>query len=182
MKKKVLIISSILLICTILHSCFPTDYYRIIDIEFEAKGEPDLNKIPYVNENLQFIITPKLELERAAQNYIPTMVNSCYATSRGSALENSLVEESFSLSFSKPFTYNGELIPANTNIFDNESIRKEIKIEYPNNTSIYDPTYIKFSELFFQNSTFEEGLSEVTFSCETSDEKSFSKVTSVLVK
>lgn len=103
--------------------------------------------------------------------------SNCYAYSRGLVYDNYLLDDTYSLKFDHPFTFNNDTIRAGTNIFGVESIRKEINVFETYNAFHYmgADKVMEFSDYFVKNSRFNADKYKVTFYCKTSDNKEFNK-------
>ena len=132
-----------------------------------------------VKNKLVFVISHKTEIR---YGHIPNFGNVCYAYTPAKVYDNKLLRNTFSMTFDKAFTYNGNIISATTNIFEIESITNEID-EYESRMRFCGAgadLVLDFSDRFFRNCEFdttEEHI--VTFSCETSDGKFFVKTINV---
>ena len=193
MKKKIFVLLAIFVLINLGQGCFPPSHYLIIDIDFNAvsieKNNKDKGAIHFqctstIKDKLIFIISYKTEY---LYGHIPNFGNVCYATSKPYVNDNELLRNSFSMTFDKAFIYNGNTIPAMTNIFGIDAITKEID-EYENNIlfrgvngNVLDADLVlDFSDNFFKKSVFETIEEyEVTFSCETSDDKFFEKIITI---
>lgn len=185
---RIIAILSIFLLINLGQGC-RTEHFVITDIRFnlaEIKENKynDKTQIVYtctstVKDKLVFVISYYTEF--VAQNSLD-FGNSCYASTLPSKIENPLLEETFSLTFNKPFVYYGDTITELTNVFDIEKIRNEVDM-YANNMafcSMGADKVIDFSNEFFQKATFDKSEYEVKFSCESSDGLTFSK--NILIK
>ena len=183
MKKKVIITLGLFILMNFGQSCNP-EHFLIIDISFQAAMIKDNNykdkqHIFYgctssIKDKLVFIITYHTEY---LYGYTGGFGNVCYARTVGHIDDNKLLRETYSLSFDKPFSYNGNTIEQEVNIFEVESIVKEID-EYVNYKTFCNASanlVLDFSDVFFKNATFEFAEYVVTFSCKTSDDKFFIK-------
>lgn len=114
-------------ISILIHSCC-TDHYRIEGIHLWATGVKDEanESVTIVNEELAFYINAIHDCKWCTSSYIPKLISVSYATSCGSVLDNSLQEETFSLSLDRSFTFKGKIIPALSNLLEMEDIRAEI--------------------------------------------------------
>ena len=176
MKKKILFF--VIFVFMSLGQGCRTEHYLIIDIDFNAVSiEKNTNGSFYVRtssikDKLMFIISYRTERVYA---YAP-LGNVCYALTLPTAIDNSLLRNTFSITFDKTFIYNGNTILAMTNIFEIDAISKEIN-EFETNNPPWE-IGLEFSDVFFKNSVFD--ISEeyaVTFSCETTDNNFFEKTT-----
>ncbi|GHT34021.1 hypothetical protein FACS189434_09460 [Bacteroidia bacterium] len=190
-KKRITVLFGIFVLMTI-NGCFRTEHYLITDIEFNAAKEVERSEekghrkyIAYettstIKDKLIFTIDYITEFQNETACIIPNLGNVCYATSLPSVNDNELLKETFSLSFDKSFQYYENTIAEHTNVFDVESIAKEIndfRKTYRPNISLV------FSDKFFENAVFdttEEYI--VTFSCRTSDNLTFSKSIAISFK
>jgi len=189
MKKKIIVFLAIFVLMNLGQGCKP-EHYLIIDIDFNAAFICDRtynhkHNFVYcctseIKDKLVFIISYELKLRSA---YIPNLGSVCYAYTPARFNDNELLRNTFSLTFDKAFTYQGNIISAMTNIFEIDAITKEID-EYHNYKEFCGKKadlVLDFSDKFFRNSVFdttEEYI--VTFSCKTSDEKYFEKA--IMVK
>jgi hypothetical protein len=192
MKKKLFVLLTIFVLANFNQGCIGKDHYLIIDIDFHAasilennkdKGHIKFGCTSLIKDKLIFVISHETKFVTA---YISGFGSVCYATTRGQIWDNKLLENTFSMTFDKTFTYNGNTIPAMTNIFEIESIVREID-RYKNytssfcrNSSFHPHLALHFSDNFFRNSVFdttEEYI--VTFSCKTSDDNFFEKTTMI---
>ena len=184
MNKKIFVLLAIFILVNLGQSCRP-EHFLIIDIDFNAaliweNKYKDKQNIVYrctssIKDKLVFVISYKTEY---VSGYISNIGNVCYATSVPRVNDNSLLRNTFSLTFNKEFSHNGNIIPAMTNIFRIDTIAEEID-EYENYMtfcSMGADLVLDFSDKFFKNSVFDK-MEEyvVTFSCETSDDKLFEK-------
>ncbi len=97
--------------------------------------------------------------------------SQCYATKQGCVIDNSLLEDTFSMTFDKSFTYTGKTIEAGVNIMKDPTIIQEITIIATKNPCYGDFLYlIQFNDAFVQNAIFDNNGYIVTFSCMTSDD------------
>lgn len=129
-----------------------------------------------------FAISFEREFQYRADNFGNGIGVACYARSLGTAYDNSLLEDTFSISFDKPFHYAGQTCNADTNILDFSEIRDEVKFIYDINKTVCggnSDIIIEFSDAFTENSSFIEEYYKVTFSCATSDEKFLQSYTPV---
>ena len=182
MKKAIVFIGISLLMCIGLN-CRP-EHYIIKDIRFhlvKVEGEKDINELLIyedstisVNDKFAFIILCDIEYANE-QNIVFNVGNTCYATTVPRRLDNSLLEETFSLKFDKSFVYDGKVIQKDTNLFGLEVISSEMKIEDRTGDSMDDSKNIIFNQVFFDKSVFEKTTYKITFSCKTSDGKEFNK-------
>jgi hypothetical protein len=103
--------------------------------------------------------------------------SNCYAYDRGRVYDNHLLDDTYSLKFDHPFTFNNDTIFAGTNIFSVESIKKEINIFKTYNTFHYmgADKVLEFTDYFVKNSKFIDDKYKVNFSCKTSDNKELNK-------
>ena len=183
MKKKIIVLFGLFVLMNFGQSCSP-EHYLITDISFQAarieeNKYDDKQKIFYrctssIKDKLVFIISYYTEY---LYGHISNVGNVCYATTVRHINDNELLRETYSLSFDKPFLYYGETIEQETNIFEVESIVKEID-EYENYMAFCGAgadIVLDFSDTFFKNSTFELTEYVVTFSCKTSDDKIFTQ-------
>ncbi len=181
--KRIIVILGVFLLINIGQGC-RTEHFLISDIRFnlaEIKENKynDKTQIVYtctstVKDQLVFVISYYTEF--VAQNSFD-FGNACYALTLPREIDNPLLEETFSLTFDKPFIYNGDTISGLTNIFDLVEIRDEIDM-YENHMafcSMGADKVIDFSSDFFEKATFDKSEYEVYFSCETSDGLTFSK-------
>ena|SRR5690554_6759056 len=181
--KKIIAILSIFMLINLGQGC-RTEHFLISDIRFnlaEIKENKynDKTQIVYtcvstVKDKLVFVISYYTEF--VAQNSFD-FGNACYALTLPSKVDNPLLEDTFSLTFDKPFVYDGDTITELTNVFDIEEIRNEIDI-YENHMafcSMGADKVIDFSNDFFEKSTFDKSKYVVDFSCETSDGLTFTK-------
>jgi len=181
--KKIIAILSIFLLVNLGQGC-RTEHFIITDIRFnlaEIKENKynDKTQIVYtctstVKDKLVFVISYYTEF--VAQNSLD-FGNACYALTLPSKIDNPLLEETFSLTFNKPFVYNGNTITELTNVFDIEKIRNEIDMyeNYMAFCSMGADKVIDFSNEFFEKAIFDKSEYEVKFSCKTSDGLTFSK-------
>ncbi len=133
-------------------------------------------------DQILFVVSYERELQYVAGNISNGIGSKCYATSLGTAYDNSLLEQTFSICFNKPFDYAGQTYNADTNILDFPEILDEIKFIYDFNQGICcggTDIIIEFSDTFAQNASFSEDSYAVTFSCETSDKKFLQAETTV---
>ena len=189
MKKKIFVLLAIFALMNFGQGCFPPEHYLIIDIDFNAalieKNDKDKQAIHFactstIKDRLIFIISYETEY---LYGYISNFGNVCYATSKPRVNDNEVLRNTFSITFDKEFSYNGNTISSMTNIFEIDAITKEID-EYKNSILLRNPSgnvihadiVLDFSDKFFKNSVFDPTKEYiVTFSCETSDEKFFKK-------
>jgi hypothetical protein len=153
------------------------DFYAALILDNKDKRYIKYGRTSSIKDKLLFIIS--YETERV-YGYISNFGNVCYATKQGIVCDNELLLNTFSLIFDKDFTYNGNTIPSMTDIFEIETITKEIDKYKSYNGSPFDFLVLDFSDKFFKNSVFdttEEYI--VTFSCETSDKKFFEKTITI---
>jgi len=184
MKKKIFVILTVFFLINLSQSC-RTEHFLIIDIDFSAASiwenkYNDKQKVVYrctssIKDKIVFVISYKTKYVHA---YIPSFGNVCYALTLPRANDNELLRNTFSMTFDKAFSYNGVTIPAMTNIFEIDSINKEID-EYENYMAFCSrgaDLVLDFSDNFSKNSIFDT-LEEYTviFSCKTSDDNSFEK-------
>ena len=183
MKKKILALFALFVLMNLGQGC-RTEHFLIVDIEFNAAYIRENNKekqsISYsctstIKDKLVFVISYKTEYVHA---YVPSFGNVCYALTLPRVNDNELLRNTFSMTFDKEFTYNGNTISSMTNIFEIDAITKEID-EYESLRtfcSMGADHVLDFSDNFFKNSNFDKTEEyTVTFSCETSDNKFFQK-------
>ena len=190
MKKKIFVLVAMFVLLNLGQSC-RTEHYLIVDIEINAasieENNNDKQKIYYdcttsIKDKLVFVISYKTEF---LHGYIPNSGNVCYALTLPRVNDNELLHNTFSLKFDKTFIYQDNEIPALTNIFEIETIAKEIdkyeKQMYRGSTCGMGADFIiDFSDNFFNNSIFDTTEDYIViFSCETSDEKFFEKTTTI---
>lgn len=180
MKKLVSLLGILLL--TNLGGC-GAEHFLITDILFSlaeiSKDDKDKTQISYtctstVKDRLVFVVS--YDTKFVAQNSLG-LGHACYALSLGRKIDNPLLEETFSLTFSKPFVYHGDTIAELTNVFEIENIRYEIDM-YENNLAFCNSgadKVIDFSNEFFEKAIFDKSEHEVKFSCKTSDGLAFAK-------
>lgn len=175
MIKRAVLILLVLFLGSVILGCQKAHRF-ISDIEFTVLGSVDADGETIVYNSLTFEI--KSEFARVSHNYVPQLVDQCYATSLGLVLDNTLLAETFALRFAKPFVFRNETIPAMTNVFEIEDIRELITI-YEDDNNPYDYcgiTVIDF-DYFFTEKTVFEGSYTAIFSCGTSDGLFFEKET-----
>lgn len=184
MKKRIFTLFITLVLLNLGQGCNP-EHFSIVDIDFNAaliKENKYNNKenvvfecTSSIKDKLIFIISYKTEY-LYGQNF--NFGNICYANTVKKIIDNSLLKNTFSLTFDKPFNYNGAIIPALTNIYAAEDIVSEID-EYENYMvfcGMGADIVLDFSDSFYKKAVFdskEEYLA--TFSCKTSDGKAFKK-------
>ena len=181
MSKRIFALLVVFILMNLGQSCKP-EHWLIVDINFNAasilENNQDKEHIKFsrtssIKDKLIFIVSYETEY---MYGYISNFGNVCYATTKGNVSDNELLRNTFSLTFDKEFTYNGNSIPAMTDIFQIETITKEMDVYKCYYTYPLGFLVINFSDKFFKNSVFnttEEYI--VTFSCETSDKKFFEK-------
>jgi hypothetical protein len=184
--KKLFVLLVIFILTNLVQSC-KKNHYLIVDIDFYAafisKNNKDKEHIEFsrtssIKDKLIFIVS--YETEFIYFGYISNFGNVCYATKQGVASDNELLRNTFSLTFDKEFTYNGNTISAMTDIFKIETITKEMDVYKCYYTYPFGFLVINFSDNFFKNSVFDKTEEYVvTFSCETSDEKFFEKTITI---
>ena len=103
--------------------------------------------------------------------------SNCYAYDRGIVYDNYIVGDTYSLKFDHLFIFNNDTVVAGVNIFDIESIKKEISIFETYNSFHYmgADKVIEFSDYFVNNSKFSTDKYKVNFHCKTSNNKEFDK-------
>jgi len=184
MKKRILILFIIFFLLNFGQSCKP-EHFSIIDVDFNAalikenkyndKKQIVFNCTSSIKDKLIFIISYKTEY-LYGQNF--NFGNACYATTVPKVNDNSLLRNTFSITFDKSFIYNGETIPSLTNFYEYEDITSEID-EYENYMAFCGKgadIVLEFSDNFYNKSVFDStGEYLVTFSCKTSDGKTFDK-------
>lgn len=97
-----------------------------------------------------------------------------YAFSKGQVIDNYLLENTYSIKFDHPFTYKTLTITANQNLFEIDEIKNQIDIYDCSGNYNVDKVF-EFSQKFKSESIFTSDNYEVTFSCNTSDNRKFEK-------
>ena len=163
-----------------------TEHFLITGITFKAleaetyrSGKNSYlryNCISEFNERIMFGISYETKFLYEAYNLSSGIGAQCYALTLGEAFDNSLLEETFSITLDKPFTYDGNTIESGSNILDDPAIKADIAISGNTDTTACGGTIcnlITFSDAFTGKTSFEEGDYAVRFSCSTSDQKFF---------
>ncbi len=163
-------------------------HFLITGIKFSGiESYKDGNRTRYkciteFTDHIMFAVSYEREFQYTAGNIRNGIGFECYATSLGTAYDNSLLKDTFSIIFDKPFEYSGQIYNAGTNLMDIPEFEDQIQIieDYIGYALCTGGDIrIEFSDTFSQNASFEEGDYTVTFSCETSDEKFLQAETTV---
>lgn len=103
------------------------------------------------------------------------MIQSCYATSVPKVNDNKLLQDTYSISFDRPFVYDNDTIASGQNIFLVDKIKNEINIfeTAMSFESAGADEVLDFSDDFIKKVKFDSGTYQVTFSCKTSDNLEF---------
>ncbi len=183
MKKTLKIIGIYLFLIVASQSCSP-EHYLISSIEFngatvsERKNERELNNFKQTNvlkNDIVFIVSYHTD-------YIASLdlglSGKCYAFTKGSVIDNYLLENTYSIKFDHPFIYKNVTINANQNLLEIDEIKNQIAI-YETNNGYYNglgaDKVFEFSQSFKSESVFTTDDYEVTFNCSTSDNRNFEK-------
>ncbi|MFK7924172.1 MAG: hypothetical protein AB8H47_19595 [Bacteroidia bacterium] len=137
-------------------------------IDSVATFEDDIVFVIYANHFGAICWQPKLEL-----------VSTAVATTICYRYTNSLLQASYELTFDRPFAYQGDTIPAGTNLFMQPSIASQIETTLDSNCDFYS-SFITFTPALRNACVFEKGEYEAIFSCESSDDKAFTDSTRVI--
>src|SRR5690606_7553323 len=155
------------------HSC-RSEHFIITDIEFYSLATQDEYPGYVQTENFTtgiiFGIKYIKEFVSAANFDISTRA---YATTLPQKIDNPVIEESITLSFDRPFYHNGQLVPANQNIFENSDIFNQIILEKRDYAPY--PILITFTDEFISSSEFSAGIFAALLTCETTDNRFFEK-------
>jgi hypothetical protein len=180
---KILKILGIYLLLTVLsQSCSP-EHFLISGIEFngatvcERNSQREHNsfiKKDILKNDIVFIVSYHYDFIASLDLGFS---GKCYAFSKGREIDNYLLENTYSLKFDHPFTFNNVIINANQNLFEIDEIKNQIEI-YETNNGFYGmgaDKVFEFSPTFKSESVFTTDNYEVTFKCSTSDNRNFEK-------
>ena len=180
---KILKILGIYLLLTVLsQSCSP-EHFLISGIEFNGATVSERNsqrennsflKKDILKNDIVFIVSYHCDF---IANLDLGLSGKCYAFSNGQIIDNYLLENSYSLKFDHPFTYNNVTINANQNLFEIDDIKNQIEIyeTYNGFNGLRADKVFEFSPTFKSESVFTTDNYEVTFKCSTSDNRNFEK-------
>jgi len=186
--KKIIGWTAVYLFVVVLSACDPEEVW-INDITFKsatlnkAGDKPEHNLYDVTDaftKDMVFILSYDL------RNYASIdlgLSNNCYAFTRGKRYKNSLLEETFSLSFDQPFEFEGRIVEAGTDLFQVPEIRSHIsmfKAAYVFDYSSAEKV-IAFDNAFFTEAEFSEEPYETIFKCKTSDGIEFVKTKTVSI-
>lgn len=183
MKKKLLSLVLLFAVLGLGKSCKP-EHYLITGIDFNTakifKSSSKKESIVFsctslVKDKLIFILSYETEY---LYGFLNTIGSTCYALTVPKVFDNNIVKSTFSLAIDKPIIYKGNTIPSMTNLFKIEDIATEIE-QYENNMAVCGKgadIVFEFSDEFMVNSSFEKNeYYEITFSCQTTDNKTLNK-------
>jgi hypothetical protein len=183
MNKALKILGFYLILVFISGSCSP-DHFVITGIEFngakisERRNEREYNQFTQTNLLKNEIIFTLIYNAEFVASLDLGLSTKCYAFRKGIKIDNYLLENTYSLKFDHPFTYKNLTINANQNLFEIAEIKSQIEI--------YDGYYvdktIEFSQNLKNDCVFTSDDYEITFSCNTSDNRYFEKKTTVKIE
>lgn len=183
MKKLIAILGLYFFLFIANQSCRPS-HFLITNIRFESatlKDKDDEKQFNHYIPTATFTNDIVFILSYYYGDFVASAFHGfssqCYAFTKGRVLDNQLLEDTYTISFDHPFTFNNITVKANQNIFEIASLKNEISIF--DNVMVFDgmgaDKVIEFSEKFIQNSIFSSDVYKVTFHCRTSDNKEFEK-------
>jgi len=148
--------------------CFSVFFYQCCTDQYKITGAGELTIQDQNSSRVDtitgaFFIFNDLEFEVASHDFELGIINSTWATSCEINHINPIDEETIALTLSNDIEFNGELIPAGSNILDRnlEGI----------NTSFYEATImVIFSSDFLDNASIPNGAYTLNLSAETADQ------------
>jgi hypothetical protein len=189
MKQKFILITvihlTVSIFLTVLQSCQDLFTYdaSICDIEFRGLTSttfPDIQP-DTMTKDIGFVITSSLGNICSIRPSF-NLVTSCYATTKCAKWQNEFVQSSFKLSFDRQVIISGDTIAPNTDLFKEKAFTKGVEVK----KSDFDCKYIKYTITLnsdLQNQTvFEQGIYNVSFTCNTNDSRTFNKQRQVVFK
>jgi len=177
MKRIVLILG--ILILPIIGCGLLTDECEIVGIIFESVVQDSefddsylwsYNPTDTFDTDISFKLTTDYESEAWFGRTFSAILfrpNMCFATSKGLDFKNNLDLSTCKLYVDRSFQYDNNEIIANTDLFKQEFISKEIlftEFDYD-----YPAYVISFSDIFYEKVEFQEEYYNFYFSCSTSD-------------
>ena len=168
--------------------CFPTDYYKIYDIELtalELSNPEEQDKEKWIfkeaddvfKDRILLGIVPVPELSHVAGIHNVSLVSKCYATSRPSEWDNHILYDKLELKLDHDIYFNSNLIEKGTNLWAHPLI-KEYRLIIPqlNNYVWGKPsTVVGFIDSFYDKAVIPEGKYTIKVTCVTDDGLSFVK-------
>ncbi|MBF4470126.1 hypothetical protein [Flavobacterium sp. HJJ] len=181
MRKIIKIICVYLVIIFLSNSCTP-DHLLISDIDFTSASIKERKDRREFNDYLPTSIFKKdiVFIISYHTDYIAGIdlgfSNKCYAFTKGSVIDNDLLESSYSIKLNRPFTYNNKIITENQNLLEID-IKNQISIfeNYQTFNNGSADRVIEFSQNFKNLSVFSNDDYKITFNCKTSDNRAFEK-------
>jgi hypothetical protein len=176
MNKALKMLGIYLILVVVSGSCSP-DHFLITGVDFsgakaiERKNDREYNQ--FTQTNLlkdEIIFTLRYNTEFVASLDLG-MSAKCYAFTKGTKIDNYLLENTYSLKFDHPFTYKNVTINANQNLLEIEEIKSQIEIY----DGYYADKIIEFSQNLKNDCVFTSDDYEITFNCNTSDNRYFEK-------
>ncbi len=145
--------------------CRDVDEYKIVDLndlKIRQVSELDLLEVDTINGIFTLQALAEMEIVAAA---IPnlSLMSSAYALSCDYETVNPFVESSLRLSFDKDFTFDNQIIPANSNILELEGLDYQA----------YEGVSVYFYEDFINKADFDNTEYIFKMTVETEDGLSF---------
>jgi len=177
MKRKIVVFFGTLLIIFFLPQCRGwKEYYSItgINLDFCVRNpNPNRNPVFLSPEKWEesIIIEIRALTEWESSNSMAFLFNnfstvtSCMAWQGEEIYRNRMIKESFLITFDTDISYNGLLIPANTDLLTFPVFKDKIG----SFGSEKDYLYFEFKESLFSNIRFEKESFDVFVECQTSD-------------
>ncbi|MEL6593815.1 MAG: hypothetical protein AAFQ68_27180 [Bacteroidota bacterium] len=159
----------------------------LCELEFWA-GEPFTTNGPNIDgvfvlapdENLAFTFIGSGGTQTC---WIPTnpFVQTAYAFSPCADFQNVPLQPTFDLQLDRAIEFRNQTIPAGTNLLMEAEIAREVSIEVSFDCDFY-LVQLRFSPASQNDLLFEEGEYEVSFACETDDERALSTSARVIFR
>ena len=110
------------------------------------------------------------------------LISTCYATTKCAKWQNEILQSSFKLTFDKQVIISGDTILPNTDLFQLSSFINGVQVVKDKFECKGIEYTITFSTDLLNKTTFENGLYNVTFTCNTNDSRTFTKQRQVIFK
>jgi hypothetical protein len=145
----------------------------VCDIEFYGLGSKRFDVQPdTMTTDVGFVILAHPSQICHIQPAI-NIISACYATTKCAKWQNEILPSSFKLSLNKQVIISTETIPANTDLFRNSHFIAGVYIAKDKSDCKNIEYTIKFSSDLLNKTIFEEGIYDVTFTCNTNDRRTF---------
>jgi len=110
------------------------------------------------------------------------LISTCYATKKCANWQNEIMQSSFKLSFDKQVIISGDTILPNTDIFQKSNFTSGIEVKKDDWDCNYIGYTITFGSDLLNQMTFEQGIYNATFTCNTNDNRTFVKQRQIIFK